>query len=163
MKCVKWRSLEKVMRGIKGYFVIREWPFIFNVNDKLTLIVFVIRELNVLTFLVNCKKRLMFSVNWNISVIFLYPPKKMCTGGIIRTFSNSHSLADASVTHTHTLTNSLHTRTTYWINFIDDLCRSTQWGAILWATNEHSFHRVNRNFGLSVFFSKWQTGRATLE
>ena len=45
-KCVKWRGLEKVIRGTGGggYFVIHEWAFIFlwTVN---WLIFFVIREL----------------------------------------------------------------------------------------------------------------------
>ena len=58
-----------------------------------------------LSFLVNCEKYLIFSVNCDTSVIFLNMGnsnkknrEKKCTSGIIRTFLNSHSMADASIT-----------------------------------------------------------------
>ena len=90
-KCVKWRSLGNVLGRIKGYFIIRAW------NRKLRLSFFVIRELNVLTFLMSREKCLISSVNCDTSVILPLSSdmgnsnkkkreKKMCTEEEVASF-----------------------------------------------------------------------------
>ena len=76
-----------------------------------------IRELNVLTFLKNCEKCLMFSVNCDMIVIS-YPPtwaiqikrngKKYVQVSSSELYLNSDSMADASITHMHVCTPPTH-------------------------------------------------------
>ena len=149
------------MRGIKDYFLILESALIFSGKRKCRLNFFVIRELNVLAFLMNCEKYLIFYVNCDTSVILLLTSN---VGNSNKT-CNSHSTADASNTYTHVgtppHTHVHHIKSDSLMTCVG-LC-SIHWGAILWTTTENNFYRVYQKFGLSVFFSKWQSGVSTLK
>jgi len=135
-RCMKWRSLQKDIRGLRGYFMIREWAFIFlwTVN---WLIFFVIRELKLSSWIV---KSVLFSLWIGTQVLFFAYPltweiqirrnrKRKCVQMALFKLFKIHTVCGCKH-HTHTCT----------------------WSQSIVCTEN-----------LGCLFSKWQSGVATLE